>query len=131
MKKTVSIALAAVIFTGALVLWKISAATAPYAIRPSSVLVVSKDATVGHTVDLAKRALSVISQRDVVVVADPGASFLHEVLWLVEVPRSDGSSDKKLYSFETPKFIATEHIYPIGAPLAPDIAKFAGDSRWK
>jgi hypothetical protein len=131
MKKTLSIAAAAVLLTGALVLWKMGAATAPYAIRPIAVLAVSNDAVVGHTVDLAKRSLSVVSQREVVVVADPGASFQHEVLWLVEVPRSDGSSDKRLYRFETPKFAVAQHIHPIGAALAPNIAKFASNGHWR
>jgi hypothetical protein len=131
MTKTIPIVAAAIIVTVVLVFWKMNAATTPYAIKPTAVLEASKDATVGHTVDIAKRALLVISQSDVVVVADPGASFQHEVLWLVPVPRTDGSSDKRLYRFETPQFAAAEHIHPIGTPLAPDIAKFASDGHWK
>jgi hypothetical protein len=131
MTKTISIVLVAILLTGALVLWKINDATAIYAIKPTVVLQVSSDTAVGHTVDIAKRTLSVVSQREVVVIADPGASFQHEVLWLVEVPRFDGSSDKRLYRFETPKFAVAQHIHPIGAALAPNIAKFASNGDWK
>lgn len=89
------------------------------------------DAKTGHTVDTATRTLSVVSRQKVVVIADPGASFSHEVLWIVEIPKKDGPNGLMTYQVEMPKFSVAEHIHPLGSDVPPKIAKLASGGQWR
>jgi hypothetical protein len=92
--------------------WKFLTVTDPYRVEPISASPAPVGAKVGYTVKNDTRTLSIISSNRVVVVADPGASFRYEVLWLVERPRKDGSAALMEYTCKLPEFAAVDHIYP-------------------
>lgn len=103
--------------------------TDPYIIKPTSQLPARGDANVGHTIKTGTHTLSVVSRKNVVVIADPGASFKYEVLWLVKKPREDRSDNPVEYQYALPEYALAEHINPIGSETPPKIQRVA-EGRW-
>jgi hypothetical protein len=114
-----------------LAVWKAATITDPYLVKPVTVSPAPEGAKVGHSVNSGTRTLSVISSNRVVVVADPGASFQYEVLWVVEQPRKDGSPALMEYKCQLPQYAAADHINPAGSKLPLKIQKTAGRDRWQ
>ena len=105
--------------------------TDPYVVKPTVILPAPSDTKIGHSFDATTHTLSVVSRNEVIVVADPGASFSYEVLWLWEVPPKGGSDRLMLYRVQLPEFSDDEHINPLGAKAPPKIAKFASGDKWR
>jgi len=71
-----------------------------------------------------------VSNSEVVVVADPGESFQHEVIWLVEKPSSGTTAPLKEFRCELPKFATESQIRAIGTPVPAKIQQVANRNRW-
>jgi hypothetical protein len=133
MKKKIIIAGVAcfAVFAGVTVLaWKVFTVTNPYLIRPVTSSAAPNGASVGHSLNSGSRILSIVSSRDVVVVADPGASFNHEVVWLVEQPRKDGTQTLKEFRCDMPDHATLDQIKPLGSPVPTEIQQVADSGRW-
>lgn len=115
----------------AVVTFKAFTITEPFIVEPVTELAPPKGAKPGHEIKADTRTLSVFSSNLVVVVADPGASFQYDVLWLVEKPREDGSGMLMEYRCELPKHAVAEHINGIGSKLPPEILEAANGNRWR
>ena len=111
--------------------WKAGTITEPYLVKPVKVSPAPNGARVGHSVKNGTRTLSIFSSNLVVVVADPGASFQYEVVWLVEKPRGDGSHTLMEYTCQLPQYAAAEHINAVGSELPPKIQNKAGGGQWR
>jgi hypothetical protein len=134
MKKPLIIAcivvgLAVLVGVAALV-WSAFTITDPYLVKPLTSSPVLASASIGHSVASGSRTLSVVSSNDVVVVADPGASFQYEVVWLVERPRRDGASTLTEFKCELPQFAAVGQIKPLGTTIPPKIQQVADGGQW-
>ena len=125
MKKLLILLAFLVVMAGTCILFKVFTVTEPYVIKPINVVTATSGAPVNHVINTNTGILSVFSSNLVVVVADPGASFQHEVLWLVAVPRTDQSRELKEYRFKMPKFAMAEHVNEIGVALPDKIRKAA------
>jgi hypothetical protein len=110
--------------------WKAFAITDPYLVKPLASSPAPVGATVGHSVAIASRTLSIVSSNDVVVIADPGASFQREVVWLVERPRKNGTHTFMEFKCELPQVAAAYRINPLGSPIPPKIQQAADGGRW-
>ena len=111
--------------------WRFLTVTDPYRVEPITESPAPVGAKAGYTVKNDTRTLSIISSNRVVVVADPGASFQYEVLWLVERPRKDGSTALIEYSCKLPEAAAVDHINPPTAQLPPKIQKASEATGWR
>lgn len=135
MKKALIIAGAVlgVVVAGAIAvgIWKAATITDPYLVKPVAVSPARNGARVGHSVKNGTRTLSIVSSNLVVVVADPGASFQHEVVWLVEKPRGDGNHTLMEYTCQLPQYSAAEHVKPVGSEIPPKIQNTAGGGQWR
>jgi hypothetical protein len=109
--------------------WKAFTITDPYLVKPLTSSPAPPGATVGYSLATATRTLSIVTSNDVVVVADPGASFRYEVLWLVERPKKDGAGTLMEYKCKLPQYAAADHINPIGSQIPPKIQQIA-DGGW-
>ena len=105
--------------------WKAFTITDPYLVKQLTSSPAPVRAAIGHSLENASPTLSIVSSNDVVVVADPGASFKYEVLWLVEHPRKSGASTLMEFRYELPKYAAADHINPIGSRIPPRIQQVA------
>src|SRR5689334_13867358 len=114
----------------AAVAWKAFTITDPYLVKPLTSSPAPVGMSEGHSVSSGTRTLSVISSNDVVVVADPGASFQHEVVWLVEHPRKDGTHTLMQFKCELPQYAAVDHINPLGSQIPPRIQRVADGGQW-
>ena len=85
----------------------------------------------GYSVKNGTRTLSIVSSNQVVVVADPGASFRYEELWLVETPRKDGSDALMEYTCQLPKYAVLDHINPPTAQPPSKIQRAAEARGWQ
>jgi hypothetical protein len=110
----------------AVLLSQVLAVTDPYIVKPIASQAARAGLTSGHFVDGAGRVLSVLSSNDVVVVADPGASFSHEVLWLVEQTRKTGDRTLMEFTYVLPQHAAPEHIKPLGSQVPAKLMQLAG-----
>ena len=104
--------------------------TDPYVVTPLGSSTAPAGAHTGHTVGSGSRTLSIVSSSDVVVVADPGASFKHEVIWIVEQPRKDGSHTLKEFTCNLPEYAAADQIKPLGSSIPTEILQTANGHRW-
>jgi hypothetical protein len=104
--------------------------TQPYLVKPLTSSPAPSGASIGHSVASGSRTLSVVTSNDVIVVADPGASFKHEVLWLVERPRKDGARTLLEFKCQLPRYAAIGHINPIGSQIPPKIQGVAEGGNW-
>jgi hypothetical protein len=87
-------------------------------------------ASAGYSVGSGTYTLSIVSNNDVVVVADPGASFQHEIVWLVERPRKSGSHTLMEFKCELPQCAAAGQIKPLGSPIPRKIQQVADGAQW-
>jgi hypothetical protein len=127
----VGVVVGVVIVVGISVLaWKTITITDPYVVKPITSTPAPVGASVGHSIGSATRTLSIVSSNDIVVVADPGASFQYEVLWLVERPRKDGTHTLMEYKCEMPQYAAAGHINPVGSQIPPKIQQVADGGQW-
>ena len=113
----------------AAVAWKAFTITDPYLVKPLTSSPAPAGASVGHSVS-STRTLSIVTSNDVVVVADPGASFQYEVVWLVERPRKDGAHTLMEFKCELPQYAAKDHINPLGSQIPPKIQRLADGEQW-
>lgn len=109
--------------------WKAFTITDPYLVKPLKCAPAPVGATVGDSITSGSHSLSVISSNDVVVVVDPGVSFLYEVVWLVERPRRDGKHTLLEFKCELPQH-AEGHIKPLGSHIPAKIRRVADESLW-
>jgi hypothetical protein len=131
MKKQAILLLGCVILTGiSMLAWRALTITDPYIVKPMTSSPAPTGATVGYFVESTSRTLTIVSGNEVIVVADPGASFQHEVLWLVERPRKTGVSTLVEYKCVLPQYAAADYINPIGFPMPPKIRRVADKERW-
>src|SRR5690606_23831069 len=107
--------------------WNVFTITDPYLVKPLASSDAGPGASQGHAVQAGN--LVVISTTDVVVVADPGASFAHEVLWLVEQPRADETLTLREYVFQSPPSATVNQIHPSGTPIPANVQRVA-DGGW-
>jgi hypothetical protein len=129
--KIVLFILSAALLAGTLVLgWKALTVTDPYIVEPMATSPARAGATVGHALEPTSRILSIVSNTDVVVVADPGASFRHEVLWLVERPGKTGERRLMEYKYKLKQHAVADHIHPIGAQVPLKIQQVADGRPW-
>lgn len=110
--------------------WKAFTITDPYLVLPLASSPAPPGVRIGHSVASGSRMLSIVTSNDVIVVADPGASFQHEVLWLVERPRKDGARALLEFRCELPKYATIGHINPIGSQIPPKIQRVAEGGNW-
>lgn len=110
--------------------WRAFTITDPYLVKPLTASPASAGASVGHSEASGSCTLSVVSSNDVVVVADPGVSFQHEVVWLVERPRKDGTHNLTEFKCELPQYAAVGQIKPLGAAIPPKIQQVADGGQW-
>jgi len=110
--------------------WKTFTTTDPYLVRPLKASPAPVGASVGHSVASGSRTLSIVSSNNVVVVADPGASFQYEVVWLVERPRKDGAGTLREFKCELPQYAAVGQIHPLGSQIPPKIQRVADGGQW-
>lgn len=110
--------------------WKAVTVTAPYLIKPLTSSPAPVGASVGYSVAPGSRTLSVVSSNDVVVAADPGASFQYEVVWLVERYRKGGAHTLTEFKCELPQYAAVGHIKPLGSPIPPKVQQVADGGHW-
>jgi len=110
--------------------WKSFAVTDPYLVKPLTSFPAPVGASVGHSVASGSRTLSIVSSNDVVVVADPGASFRYEVVWLVERSRKDGAHTLMEFKCQLPQYAALGPINPLGSQIPPKIQQVADGGRW-
>jgi hypothetical protein len=113
-----------------LLAWNAFTITAPYLVEPLTSSPAPAGVIVGHSVASGSRTLAVVSSNDVVVIADPGASFQHEVVWLVERPRKNGAHTLMEYRCELPQYAAADRINRLGSPIPPKIQQVADGGRW-
>jgi hypothetical protein len=114
----------------AALVWEVLTVTDPYVVIPLASSTAPASARAGHTVKSGSRTLSIVSSRDVVVVADPGASFKHEVVWIVEQPRKNGSHALKEFTCSLPEYAAVDQIKPLGSSIPTEIQRIANGHRW-
>lgn len=126
----VGIASFAVLAGVAVIGWEVFTVTDPYVVSPLASTPAPAGAKVGHSVSRGSRLLSVVSGSDVVVVADPGASFKHEVIWLVEQPRKKSSHTLREFRCELPQYATLDQIRPLGSAVPTEIQQIADGSRW-
>lgn len=112
------------------VAWEVFTVTDPYVVTPLVSSSAPANASAGHAVGSGSRTLSIVSSSDVVVVADPGSSFKHEVIWIVEQPRKDGSHTLKEFTCNLPEYAAVEQIKPLGSAIPSEIQQTANGHRW-
>ena len=130
--KLILIILALIVATAiGYVIYQSVSVTEPYIISPISTLPAPEGSTIGHTIDIDTRTLRVCSSNAVVVVADPGVSFLYEVLWIVAMPRAERLDNLVEYTYKLPEYAKAEHINPLGSEIPDDIAKVAAGCQWK
>jgi hypothetical protein len=110
--------------------WRAFTATDPYLVKPLTSSSASAGASVGYSIASGSRTLSIVSSNDVVVVADPGASFRYEVVWLVERPRKDGAHTLTEFKCELPQGAAVDQIRPLGSAIPPEIQQVANGGQW-
>lgn len=110
--------------------WNVLTVTDPCLVKPLTSSYAPASASVGHLEGGGSRILSIVSGSDIVVVADPGASFQHEVVWLVEQPRKDGGHTLKEFRCELPQHAAVDQIRPLGSPIPTKIQQTANGGRW-
>lgn len=110
--------------------WNVLTFADPYVVKPLTSTPVPIGSRVGYSIERATRTLSVTSSNDIVVVADPGASFQYEVLWLVERPRKDGSHSLIEYKCKLPQYATASHINPVGSQIPPKIQHVADGGQW-
>lgn len=110
--------------------WEVFTVTDPYVVTPLASSTAPANASAGHAIGSGSRTLSIVSSSDVVVVADPGASFRHEVIWVVEQPRKDGSHTLKVFTCELPEHAAVDQIKPLGSAIPTEIQQTANGYRW-
>jgi hypothetical protein len=110
--------------------WKAFTITDPYVVKPLTSSPAPAGASVGHSVGSGSRTLSIVSTNNVVVVADPGASFQYEVIWLVERSRKDGAHTLTEYRCELPQYAAADHINPLGSQIPLKIQRIAERAQW-
>ena len=110
--------------------WEVFTITDPYLVKPLTSSLAPTTADVGHSVSSGSRTLSIVSSSDIIVVADPGASFKHEVVWLVERPRKDGGHTLREFRCELPDDAAIDQIMPLGSPIPTKIQQIADGGRW-
>ena len=110
--------------------WKAFTLTDPYLVKPLTSSPAPAGASIGHSCASGSRTLSIVSSNNIVVVADPGASFKYEVLWLVERPRKSGASTLMEYRCDLPQYAAADHINPIGSRIPPKIQQVADGGQW-
>jgi len=120
----------AVMVSIAAVAWKAFTITDPYLVKPLTSSPAPAGASVGHSVASGSRTLSIVSTNDVVVVADPGASFQYEVVWLVERPRKDGTHTLTEFKCKLPQYAAVGQINPLSAQIPPKIQRVADGGQW-
>jgi hypothetical protein len=120
----------AVLVGSAALVWEVSTCTEPYVVAPLASSAAPASARAGHEVGSGSRTLSVVSSSDIVVVADPGASFKHEVIWIVEQPRKDGSHALKEFTCNLPEYAAADQIKPLGSSIPTEILQTAKGNRW-
>ena len=120
----------AVLAAIAALVWEVFTVTDPYVVTPLASSTAPASARAGHAVGSGSRTLSIVSRSDVVVVADPGASFKHEVIWLVEQPRKDGSHALKEFTCKLPEYAAVDQIKPLGSSIPTEIQQIANGHRW-
>lgn len=110
--------------------WEVFTVTDPYVVTPLASSSAPATSSAGYAVAIGSRTLSIVSGSDVVVVADPGVSFKHEVIWIVEQPRKDGSHTLKEFRCSLPKYVAVDQVRPLGSPIPPEIQQTANGHRW-
>ena len=110
--------------------WEVFTVTDPYVVSPLTSSPAPAGAKVGHSVSSGSRLLSIVSVSGVVVVADPGASFKHEIIWLVEQPKKGISHTIMEFTCELPQYAAVDQIRPLGSPVPTKIQKVADGRRW-
>ena len=110
--------------------WEVLTVTNPYVVSPLSSSPAPASASVGRSIGSGSRILSVVSSLDVVVVADPGASFKYEVVWLVELPRKDGSHALKVFRCDLPQHASVDQIRSLGSAIPTEIQQTADGRRW-
>ena len=120
----------AALFGAVALAWTTGTITGPYPVRPLTLLPASEGAIVGHSVVSGSRTLSIVSSNDVTVVADPGASFKHVVVWLVERPRKEGTHSLIEFKCALPQFADAGQIRPLGSTIPPKIQQVANGGRW-
>lgn len=126
-----SVVLGLVVLIGVAALaWSTFTITDPYLVKPLTSSPAPAGASVGHSVASGSRTLSIVSSNDVVVVADPGASFRYEVVWLVERPRKDGARTLAEFKCELPQYAALGPINPLGSQIPPKIQQVADGGQW-
>ena len=108
---------------------KILGVTDPYIIESLSVSPAAPDAEIGYSID--DNVLSVVSSYDVVCVADPGISFLYEVVWLVPLPPATTVQELRVHKYGLPKFADPDHINGLDAEIPADIAEVASNNKWR
>ena len=110
--------------------WEVFTVTDPYVVTPLASSSAPANASAGHAVASGSRTLTIVSSSDVVVVADPGASFKHEVIWIVEQPRKDGSKTLKEFRCNLPEYAAVDQIKPPDSSIPTEIQQTANGHRW-
>jgi len=105
--------------------WKAFTVTDAYLVKPLTASPAPPGARIGHSVASGSRTLSIVSSNDVIVVADPGASFQYEVIWLVERPRKDGAHTLTEFKCELPQYAAIDQIKPLGSRIPLKIQRTA------
>lgn len=127
----VGIALGLAVLVGVATLaWSTFTITDPYLVKPLTSSPAPAGASVGHSVASGSRTLYIVSSNDVVVVADPGASFRYEVVWLVERPRKDGGHTLMEFKCELPEFAVVGQIKPLSSTIPPKIQQMADGGQW-
>lgn len=127
----VAIALSLAVLVGvAALVWEAFTITDPYLVKPLSSSPAPAGASVGHSVTSGSRTLCVVSSNDVVVVSDPGVSFLYEVVWLVERPKKGGTHTLTEFRCELPQYAVADQINPLGSQIPPKVQQVANGGRW-
>ncbi|HEY5754028.1 MAG TPA: hypothetical protein VIT21_12825 [Chthoniobacterales bacterium] len=129
MKKLIGFnVLAAIVAVGAYVTYCALSITDPYVVEASEIRLVPHEVEEGFRVDIEHRVLSVVSDKEIVLVADPGFSFHHEVLWLVEKPRKASSTESREFRFELPEYAKVDQIFFSDASTPLHVLKTASGS---
>lgn len=101
--------------------------TSPYLIKPASRVSPPVGAAPGTSFNASTHSLSVVSDVPLVVVADPGKSFKHEVIWVI-AQAAEKKEEPMEYRFNLSEYTVEKHIHPPGVTVPPEIKKAA--NRW-
>lgn len=120
--------LVAFVMAGAvLLIAKTFGVTSPYIVKPVSSRVAGEPFAKEYVFDSEARTLTVFSQSDLVVIADPGESFLYEAIWLARVGEESRYPGLMEFTFKLSKYADAKHIHGV---LEKKPARIVSATEW-